>query len=262
MLLSELIDNILQESGQFIVGDLACIGWNKKRFLDGTVLNELKLYERYRPLTFRFNRRADQFANGQASIFFSTQDSLGAHDGSFDAGVVYNHRVGLFNRDPGMVPKWVSEVVPVNVLTSAGVLYLIQETRFINTSERSILHEPRTFMWEYERDEDHGILYTTETGKMDITAHYEYPVIDMVDSEAVFVDADLQYIDAGKDEIFLDIILGRFLISIGRSRRLAVLNNSPISFDAGELVSEGTEMVKEARERLYEQSNWWQSIGT
>ena len=262
MLLSELIDNIMSESGQFITGDLACIGFDKFKFLNSVVINELKFYQRYRPLTFRFNRRADQLANGQASIFFSNQDSTGAHDGSHDAGLVFNQRVGIFNRDPGIVPVWVSEVIPVNVLTSAGILYLIQETRFINVSERSILHEPRTFMWHYEKDDDHGILYTTETGKMDITAHYEYPIVDIIDSMGTFLDADLKYLDAGKDEIFLDIILGRFLITIGRSRRTFTLNNSPINFDAAELVAEGTEMVKEARERLYEQSNGYDAIGT
>jgi hypothetical protein len=262
MFLSEILDNIIQEAGQFIIGDLSCFGWSKEKFLNSLVINELKFYERYRPLTFRFNRRADQLANGQASLFFSNKDSTGAHDGSQDAGLVFNQRVGELNRDPGLVPEWISSVIPVNVLTTAGILYLIQETRFINTSERSILHEPRTFLWHYEHDDNHGILYTSETGKMDITAHYKYPVIDMVDSNGNFVDAEIKYLDAGKDEIFLDIILGRFLVSVGRSRRLATLNNSPINFDAAELVSEGTEMMKEARERLYEQSQWWSAIGT
>ena len=262
MLLSELIQDILSESGQFIIGDLECIGLDRRKFLESVVLNELKFYQRYRPLTFRFNRVANQHANGQASIFFSNQDSTGAHDGSADAGKVFSQRVGVFNRDPGMIPMWVSEVVPVNVLTTAGILYLIQETRFINVSERSILHEPRTFLWHYEHDEDHGILYTTETGRMDITAHYQYPVIDMVDSTGKLIDAELKYIDPGKDEIFLEIILGRFLVTLGRSRRAFTMNSSPINFDASELVAEGTEKEREAKERLYENSNWWQSIGT
>ncbi len=262
MLLSELIDEILLESGQFIVGDLTCIGFDKLKFLNSVVISELKFYQRYRPLTFRFGRRADQIANGQASIFFSNQDSTGAHDGSQDAGQIFSNRVGIFNRDPGIVPTWVSEVVPTNLRTSAGILYLMQETRFINTVERSILHEPRTFLWHYEHDDDHGILYTAETGNMDITAHYEYPVVDMVDSQGTFIDAELKYIDQGKDEIFIDMVLGKFLVILGRSRRAFTLANSPVNFDASELVAEGTELVKESRDRLYEQSNWYDSIGT
>lgn len=262
MLLSELTESILEESGSFVTGSLECIGIEKKKFLNSTVIPELKLYERYRGLVFRFNRRANQQSTGQASIFFSNKDLAGSHDGSHDAGIVYNQRVGVQNRDPGMVPKWISEVIPVNVLSSAGILYLISETRFINVSERSILHEPRTFLWHYEHDDDHGILYTSETGKMDIQAHYEYPVVDMLDSSGILVDAEFQYIDIGKDRLFVDLVLARFLISLGRSRRAFALNNSPINFDSAELVSEGTELRKETMEKLYEQSTWYDAIGS
>ena len=262
MLLSEVKNFVLQESGQFVVGDLSCIGWQDKQFLDRVVIPELKLYDRFRPITYRFQRRADQIANGQASIFFSNADPLtGAHDGSHDAGLVFNHRVGIFNRDPGRVPKWVSEVIPTNVLTTAGILYLIQETRFINTSERSILHEPRTFMWHYEHDDDHGILYTTETGRMDVTAKYDTVVIDMLSPLGAFLDAELQFREEGTDRILLDLILARFLIALGRSRRTFSLNNSPINFDAAELVAEGTELRKETLELLYQQSHWYDAIG-
>lgn len=260
--LNHIIDETLVESGQFITGDLSCIGFDKKRFFNAIVMSELNHYERYRPLTFRFNRYADQHANGQAAVFFSKADSTGIHDGSHDAGNIFTHRVGVFNRDPGMVPKWISEVVPVNTLSSAGILYLLQETRFHNTSENSILHEPRTFLWHYEGDCEHGILYTTETGNMDITAHYEYPVTEMVDSNGVLIDAELHYINDGKDKILMDLIVGKFLISLGRSRRAFTLNNSPINFDASELVAEGQELVNQATQELYNQSNWYDALGT
>ncbi len=273
LFLHDLIEDVLWESGQFMTGDLSCIGVDKKRFFNTIVLGELAIYERYRPLTFQFNRISEQRGNGQSTVFFSFEDSTGVHDGSSDAANVFDFRVGVCNRDPGMVPKWISEVVPAAGYGSRGDLQILfggigigygvggtgNELRSV---ERSILHEPYPFIWHYEHDSHHGILYTGYTGSMDITAHYGYPVIEMIDSNGILIDAEFKYMDSGKDEAFIDMIIGRFLISLGRSRRAFTLASSPINFDGAELVAEGTEKYKEARDLLHETSNWWSAIGT
>ncbi len=284
MLLSEIIEYLLYSSGSYISGNLQCIGIDPRKFLNSIIIHELKVYQRFRPLTFRFSRRASLAPFGRYAVFFSNEDSDGTHDGSADAGNVFNSRVGEFNRCPPMVPTWISSVIPTYGTGSAaflfgalggfggfgssGALEAMNGLGGVGGSDdsgigRTILHEPHTFLWEYEKDDNHGILYTTiGSNRLDITAHYGYPIIDMIDSDGVFVDAELKYIDEGRDETFLEMVLGRFLITLGRSRRAFTLNNAPINFDSAELVSEGQSLVDTARLRLNETSNWYDSLGT
>lgn len=264
MLLSELVEIILCESGQFIAGDLDCLGINLNQLYKGIIKREIQTYERYRPDVYRFNRIAHPTGNAEATIdFFDRRDSLGMPIPFQDGGIFDANHAG-HNIDPGRVPAWIQEIVPVNVLTVAGILYLIQETRFTNVSEQSILHEPRTFLWSYERakDKSSGILYTTETGKMDIVAAYEYHRIETYDSENNLLEVDFVNMEDGKDEIFIDMVLGKFMQKIGRARRAFTLNNSPVTFDGDQLVSEGVQIYDQAKERLYDNSEWWQAIGT
>lgn len=262
MLLTELIDIVMCESGQFIVSGgvtggnpLDCLGVSTELFHKGIVKPVCKLYERYRPLTLKFNRTALPTGNAEATVIFgSSADSTE----NFSTSKIFDPRIALANRDPGRPPKWISEVVPVNVLTVAGILYLIQETRFTNVAEQSILHEPRTFLWHYENP----ILYLTETGGMDITAHYSYIREEIFDSEGNLVDVDMEDVDEGVDRIFIDLVLAKFLQKVGRSRRTFRLNDLPIEYDAEAMVSEGIELEREARERMYDQSNWYDAIGT
>lgn len=266
MLLSELVEVIMCESGNWIVGDLDCLGINIGQLYRGIVKRELQTYERYRPDVYRFNRFARPSGNAEAVIDFfdtSVDDPNGMPIPSKDGGIFDANHPG-HNVDPGRVPSWIQEITPVNVLTTAGILYLIQETRFTNVGEQSILHEPRTFLWHYERarDKSSGILYTTETGNMDITAAYEYHRIETYDTSNNLVDVEFVNMEEGKDEIFIDMVLGKFMQKIGRARRAFTLNNSPVQFDGEQLVSEGTQIYDQAKERLYDNSEWWQSIGT
>lgn len=250
------------ESGQFIVSGgaagvnpLDCLGVSTELFHKGIVKPVCKLYERYRPLTHTFNRTALPSGNAEGIIIFGSGDDSNPDPDTTD---IFDPRVALANRDPGRPPKWVSSVVPVNVLTVAGILYLIQETRFTNVAEQSILHEPRTFLWHYENP----ILYTTETGTMDITAHYSYIREEIFDSDGKLVDVDMEDVDEGVDRIFIDLVLAKFLQKVGRSRRTFRLNDLPIEYDAEAMVSEGIELEREARERMYNQSNWYDALGT
>jgi len=264
MLLSEMITEVLCMSGQFIVGDLECLGISVPLFYKGIAVRQIGIYERFRPDVYRFNRFARPSGNAEAVVdFFDRRDSNDMPIPLKDGGVFDANHSG-HNIDPGRVPSWIQEVTPVNVLTTAGILYLIQETRFSNVGEQSILHEPRTYLWHYERakDKSSGVLYTTETGNVDITAAYEYHRIEQYDETNTLVDVDFINIEPGKDEILIDMILGEFMQKIGRARRAFTLNNSPVQFDGEQLVSEGTQIYDQAKERLYDNSQWWQSVGT
>lgn len=265
MLLTEVVNILLCESGQWISGDLQCLGINLNQLYKGILIREISTYERYRPDVYQFNRFAHPTGNAESTVdFFDT--SLNSPDGMpvpFHDGGIFDANHAGHNMDPGRVPSWIQQVVPVNVLTTAGILYLINETRFTNVGEQSILHEPRTFLNHYERakDKSSGILYLTETGRMDITAAYEYHRIETYDMDGNLIEVDFVNIEEGKDEILLDLWLGKFMQKIGRARRAFTLNNSPVTFDSEQLVSEGTQIYDQAKERLYEQSSWYEAIG-
>lgn len=55
---------------------------------------------------------------------------------------------------------------------------------------------------------------------------------------------------------FLNLICGRLLITMGRSRRSFMLNEIPFSMDGEALLAEGNEMYLSAKEDLETQSRW------
>jgi hypothetical protein len=263
MFLSEIIDIVLFETGQFFfstttaagTNPMSCLGISKELFYTGILKRELGLYERYRPDVYTFNVYASPTGNAESTVVFSETTTPGLQESYMSP---FDPRLGSKSRDPGRIPEWIQQVVPVNVLTTAGILYLIHESRFINTGERTIIHEPRTFLWQYEKP----ILFVTETGGMDITAAYKYQRIESYDSQGNLEDIEFVSMEPGKDSIFIDLVIGKFLQAVGRSRRAFQLNDSPIQYDATELVAEGVERYAQATEQLYEQSEWWSAIGT
>ena len=54
------------------------------------------------------------------------------------------------------------------------------------------------------------------------------------------------------DDEFFEILTGKFMKALGRSRRAFTINELPITMDASELVSEGDEMIRAAEESLVE----------
>jgi hypothetical protein len=266
MLFSEIIDQILIRSGQFFFvldnpDPLACLGFSREQLWKTLGKRYLAYYGRYRPLTFEFNRTASPTGTlGQSFVLFGT-DSAGVNFGISDANDVWDKNVGIYNRDPGMVPQFISKVQPTVTLSSAGIFYLLQITSFINTGEYSRLREPRTYIPKYERDNDRGILYVTEIGRLSVTAHYDFPYTEITDSVGKILDVDIKYLEYRRDELYFDMITGIFMQSVGRSRRAFLLDGNPIVIDADALVQEGKELFEAAKIRLEETSLWYHAIG-
>lgn len=265
MLLSEFVTIILARSGQLYFlsttdNPLGCFGLTLEQFWKAIVQHQLALYERYRPLTFEFNRFA-QYAGqfGSSTVIFG--DDSADQPGLGDSMDVHDPRVGVFNRDPGLVPEWISTVQPTEFLSTAGILWLMQHYKWHSLGEESILHEPRTYLWKYEKDDAHGILYLTENGQVTITAHYKFPRDEQRDSNGILTDVDIRYLDEGRDTILFDLVLGQFLQIIGRSRRAFQLEQNPVLFDASDLVLEGKELYDQAKQELYDQSKFYLAMG-
>jgi hypothetical protein len=57
-------------------------------------------------------------------------------------------------------------------------------------------------------------------------------------------------VDPDTQDILVDLSAGYLMSAIGRSRRMVRIGDSNIEFDAAEMVAEGEELIREARERL------------
>ena len=251
--LSDIVDIIMLESGQFIAGDkLESLGISTDKFWNSIVKNRLRFYQRYRPCTKSFNRTAKYTTSYGSHIFFGDEP---------DEEEVFDYRVSEErNTDTGAVPRWISSVIPISTSGNLQTIELIKLGRFINIGEMDTIIDPRKFYWKYERDDDHGILYLTEQGSMDIKAHYDYNYDVTEDSDGKVTEVEISNMDEAKDRLFIDMVLAKFLTVLGRSRRAFRLEGFPVEFDASDLLSEGRELEENTLQTLYEQSNWYDAM--
>jgi len=235
MNLDDLIDYVMTESGEFIVGDLETTQIDRHRF-HLIAKRALALYGRYRPLTKRLNLIIDR----------SVDLSL---DPSSD------------------VPDWISRVVPVGTggteeatgMSAAAFVYgnALGNEGFHDT----VYSRPKTrsMPWEYNAP----VLSVYGPNDLyDVTAHYRRDFADVernTDTNKV-IKANLPGISYD-DDLFLEMCVGYFLIALGRSRRAFTLNDLPVTMDGDQLVSEGDEKLRTVREMLQEQSSWHHAIG-
>lgn len=231
MTLDELIDYVMTESGEFIVGELETTQINRHRF-HLIVKRALAIYSKYRPLTDR------QTLAVSASL-------------------------NMTDISGGTTPAWISRVVPVNDSTSDGGSSQ-SAAAFIYGNAGGLSDpyyasgRPRQIPWEYNKP---TLSVSGSDGMYDITMHRPHTLEDIEkDDNNLVTEATIPSIDYA-DDIFFDILVGFFLMSLGRSRRAFTLNDLPVTMDASDLVSEGETKVNEAKERLTEQSSWYLALG-
>lgn len=158
----------------------------------------------------------------------------------------------------GIPPIDVLRVVPVGTLTviSALAYFMSPMIREVNSSNR--LLDPRQYLWSY--DKAAAMLYRSEIGWFDCTTANYYDITEIYgDSQDVnkLTDVNIAMIEQGSEYYVLkQILLGRFLQAVGRSRRAFSFSELPIKVDADLLVSEGDTIYREAVKLLYSRSDW------
>ena len=55
---------------------------------------------------------------------------------------------------------------------------------------------------------------------------------------------------------FLNLVVAKFMLALGRSRRAFTISEIPFTSDAESLVSEGNQLLSEARDRIETTSNF------
>lgn len=147
------------------------------------------------------------------------------------------------------IPDWVSDVKPVRIL---GVFpyYLnsLSPTGDMRVTRNPEIDNKTQYPWEYRSPR----LYLPIAGTYDIEAVYKHKVISTV-ADSGLVSYEVTTISISDDEFFR-LLLGHFLIALGRNRRAFTLGELPIQSDADTLASEGADVLQQAREAMADES--------
>lgn len=109
----------------------------------------------------------------------------------------------------------------------------------------------KQFPWEYRKP----TLTVPLTAEFDLHCIYNHRL--EVDNSTGGEPAYKCTTISENDDEFFKMLTGRFMQSLGRSRRAFTLNELPITTDGGELVSEGKQMEDEAIADLVENKSKW-----
>lgn len=223
MLLTELIDAVVTNTGQFILSDdpddvFDCNNISKPRFWN-LARRALLIYQKHVPVSRKLSVQVDQ--------------------------LVYEFGVGSPLIDP---PVWISSVIPVGNTGGIFSPHII----FDRNSELV----PRTSTWEYRSPK----LYTMEDGYMDVTGHYNYTITPTVDGNGKLTEVDIVELTEA-DNLYIDLVTAHFMIALGRSRRQFSAQELPIQIDTESMVEDGKELLEATQEALLVKSRWWESIG-
>jgi hypothetical protein len=138
---------------------------------------------------------------------------------------------------PEPAPDMVNAVIPVSVYG----LYIGEFLNFRFLTHTSYLStKPLSrfvIAWEYRKP----VLYVGYQGQVEIRASWKL----QYDEERKELEVDPETRD-----VLVDLAAGYVLTAVGRSRRMVRIGDSNLEFDAEAMVSEGEELIKEARERL------------
>lgn len=220
MLLSEMFDEVIVRSGQYIL-DKEDLEVDADRFKI-LVKSVLRLYNGHRPWVKRQTVR------------------------------IVNEHKRYLNIAPDLAPKFISDVIPLRL---RGGLGLFLEERH-NQRFGDLIKEQ--FIWRYENPtlyvEYDGDFDITEVHTHQITQTADSEPKDQV---ASIDGTEFGQQNADEADAFFDLLTGRFLQSIGRNRRAFTINEMPLTTDAAELVSDGNEIWQNAFDHLTENRSKW-----
>lgn len=221
MLLDEMFEEVLARSGQFILAnaDLEIEDTRWERLVKTT----LRKYNAHHPHSDRFN----VVTTGRDFAFTINSQPLG-------------------------VPDWVSEVIPIRMSGVAVTIGSILKHDSQLDPYGDLVKQ--MFIWQYKKP----TLYLQYAGEFDVEAVYSHRITDVANPPSGSnAKKEVSTISDDRDDIFFDLLTGRFLQALGRYRRAFTLQEIPITTDAETLVSEGTDLVTKAEENLGDQAKWW-----
>ena len=221
--LTEMEEIIMLESGEYLLESL-----------ENLTLDASKLWV--------LAKRVLKFYNSKRPFTYSHNVTVSGKSHTYVTGVNYGP------------PVWISSVVPV---TSSNVMDVYSMMSNKTIGEMSSLEIPRAFVWKYENPK----LYCSESGTMDVTEVHDHQYELTTDTTGKVTEVTFSTLNERDDPLFFELLVARFLMMLGRSRRAFTMNDLPIQMDGSELVSEGQELWRETQEKLEETDRWWLALG-
>lgn len=233
MKLTELFQYVVTATGEHLLGDPEDFGLTLDTFWQ-SIQPDFEEYERFYPLTKTIH------------VEINTNNMLGGkYDFSKDPNNIGYDPDDTVSSVNGAMPEWISRVVPVN------------QTRMLmnplwwrlagNFASPSRLIVPRTMLIDYRKP----YLYITEPGRFEVQAHYrrllEYSY-GGTEEDPILQDVEIHNLERSK--IFLDLMVARFLLTVGRMRRSFTYDRLPITVDGNKMVDEATVMYEQARRNM------------
>jgi len=227
MLLKDLFNRVLVQSGQFLFG-VPLIELKTDPFY-ALVQDSLSIYDDFEPLNSRKNINV-----ANTSITF------------IPSQVGYNWEI----------PKFVIELIP---LVISGLPWYFQNWMTWQGKGFGDEFNPLSAIWKYNPP----TLYVEYSGQFTMWAAYGRAQIQVLDTDpslpANTMTWDFPDITT-RDNRFIRHITGRFMQAIGLERDAFTLNEIPLKTNADKMISKGEDMEKDALEKMHAQK-WYLAQG-
>lgn len=241
MKLTEIVKILFVRNGQHLSGDLSRIKLSLDKFW-ATIEQDILDFQEYYPYVQEFNIQSAAYGQGGGRYLFE----FDSHNLGQD--------LGADPSEPGNAPDDIIKCLPIGT-TQMIVNWISYMGTGTYPGQLGTVANGRTFLKKYRNK----ILYTTEPGKFDITALYKYFFIKTETTEGL-KEVEILGIDGQDNKVLFDILSGRFLTVVGRSRRAFTYQDLPIITDADQLVKEGEELYQKGIEQMYERHPWYQGV--
>ncbi|AUR83167.1 hypothetical protein NVP1031O_185 [Vibrio phage 1.031.O._10N.261.46.F8] len=266
MLVSEIRDKVLVESGNLFLADLSLLGVNPSQFL--TILRtSLKFWSQYRSHT------------GTSTLL--TENGI-IHFGALHS----NWLTYLAEKEAGLDPLPVTrmDVIPdlISDVSRAKYDNIFDRNTQVYQYEKPVLKvmgstdEYCTVEWKSDfvlqevGKYDPVIQPPASPGSTTMPGTWDPNVIPSLsqprqvapsapeDELALWEVVGLESTD--RESEFIEYLTGKFMVTLGRSRRGFQLNESPVQIDADSLISEGQTMVDNITEQMQETSDVFDTL--
>lgn len=241
MTFEELYEYARVFSGNFIIPEEAIeVGLNQFHIL---LKNSIGWYQRYTPLVFTYNINT----NGQINYIFTGYEYPKANEWKIP-----------------LSPKKVLDVFPV--YSTFCNPYVFKSLSSGANALSSFNNSPKTpFIWRYDANSHR--LSLDRGGELEIKASYWHPIMERIEEietetgEKITRRAvDLPSISP-TDIDFLNMVTGHYMVSLAHSRSIFSIQASPVTFDFQTMLSQGTQILKDAQQSIIDNSDFYLAWG-
>ena len=147
-----------------------------------------------------------------------------------------------------LIPDMISDVIPTYTTFLNPFASWVQYQNGVQLEDQ----EKQMFVWRYDKP----TLRVDRMGEMEVFVVYNHPILQKEDKDTGLKYWDLPTIDES-DVAFLDLMTAKFMIMLGRSRRLFSQSEAPINIDFQGLLSDGAALEEKAMQQILDNARFY-----